>query len=85
MHRSAAVLLAILGLTAPSIAASWTESVNGDISGNRLIPSLLTLDLGGNAVAGSFGSGDHGVLLLLARVTIHGPSILASMTMRRSV
>jgi hypothetical protein len=51
--------IAVFSLIACSAsAASWNEGTNGDISGNRLAPTLLTLDLGSNTVVGSFGSGD---------------------------
>ncbi len=59
MRYHTATMTALLGLTAtPALAGSWIESSNGDISGNRLAPSLLNIALGGNQITGTFGSGD---------------------------
>lgn len=53
------LVLSVLALSAsPALAGSWIESSVGDLSGNRLSPSLVAISLGNNAVAGTFGSGD---------------------------
>lgn len=36
----------------------WDESVNGDLSGDRLVPTSLALGLGNNTVIGSMGGSD---------------------------
>lgn len=58
-------------------AASYSESVNGDMSGDRLVPSSLALDLGSNTISGSTLLGDIDYL------TIHVPdnALLASLTL----
>lgn len=59
MRYHAAAISALLALAAtPVLAGSWIESSNGDISGNRLAPSLLNITLGANQITGTFGSGD---------------------------
>lgn len=56
-HPAAAALLLVLAST-PALAGSWIESADGDISGNRLSPSIVNITLGNNEVTGTFGSGD---------------------------
>lgn len=51
-----APLVAAGALTAD--AASHIESLHGDVSDDRLDPSVLVLDPGTNLVAGAFGDGD---------------------------
>lgn len=36
----------------------WDEAVNGDLSGNRLVPTSLALGLGNNNLIGSMGGSD---------------------------
>jgi len=65
MRSNPAAIASVLALAAtPALAGSWIESTNGDISGNRLSPSLLNITLGDNHVIGSFGSGDLDYLRL---------------------
>src|SRR5262245_10589004 len=58
------VRLLLLALTAALLTAplahanSWDESTNGDLSGDRLSPSALTLTPGSNTVTGTVISGD---------------------------
>jgi len=63
LHTAAAALLLALAAT-PALAGPWIEANNGDISGNRLAPSLLNITLGNNQVTGSFGAGDLDYLRL---------------------
>ncbi len=56
-HPAAVALLLVLAST-PAFAGSWIESADGDISGNRLSPSIVNITLGDNQVTGTFGSGD---------------------------
>ena len=67
--RVASLVLATALATLPWVAsaASYSESVNGDMSGNRLAPSSLTLDFGSNSISGSTLAGDIDYL------TIHVP------------
>jgi hypothetical protein len=53
--RCAAWSFALLGLVGSVQAADWNEAVNGDLSGNGLAPTLLTMAAGGNAVRGTTG------------------------------
>jgi hypothetical protein len=39
-------------------ATTWDESVNGDLSNNRMAPTTLTLTAGGNTITGNFGAPD---------------------------
>jgi hypothetical protein len=48
--------IAAWAAVAPATAATWDESVRGDLSGDGLAPSSLTLAAGSNAVIGSFGA-----------------------------
>jgi len=47
--------IAAILLSGNAWAASWTESVNGDLSNNGLAPSALVLTNGSNPVGGAFG------------------------------
>lgn len=54
-------VLVIGALTLASQASAdviWNEAVNGDLSGNRLVPTNLLLQLGVNSVIASTKSGD---------------------------
>jgi PEP-CTERM motif len=58
---SLAALAAIVisaSLVGRAIAASYTESVSGDLSNNQAAPTPFTLDLGTNAVTGTTQAGD---------------------------
>ena len=44
--------------SATARAAAWSESTNGDLSGNRSAPSALNLTVGSNTITGTTGSGD---------------------------
>lgn len=50
------VIFAILFCSGAS-AANYSESGNGDLSDNRLAPTVLVLDPGSNTVFGTFGMG----------------------------
>jgi len=52
------IALCLLTITAAR-AASWNESVNGDLSNNQAAPTPLTLDLGTNSVTGVTQAGDQ--------------------------
>jgi hypothetical protein len=52
------IALCLLTITAVK-AASWSESVNGDLSNNQAAPTPLTLDLGTNSVTGVTQAGDQ--------------------------
>src|SRR5687768_13223068 len=57
--RIASLLLtAVLFVPAVASSADWNEGVNGDISGNRLAPSSLSLAPGENTIAGTTNAGD---------------------------
>jgi len=68
--RIASLLLTAALTTAPwlAAAASYDEGVSGDISGNRLAPTSLSLDPGSNSITGSVIAGD------LDYLTIHVPA-----------
>jgi hypothetical protein len=38
-----------------ALAATYNEAIDGDLSGNRLAPTTITLDSGSNLVTGTFG------------------------------
>jgi hypothetical protein len=45
-------------ISMPTFAASWDESVQGDLSNSRSTPSALELELGDNPIKGGFGVPD---------------------------
>lgn len=55
-----AVLSVTLGafLSTPAWATDWNESVNGDLSGDRLNPTPITLTQGSNIITATSGGGD---------------------------
>lgn len=61
LRRSSALVasLAALAFSQPTTAATiWNEAVNGDLSGNRLAPTALSLSLGTNTILGNVVFGD---------------------------
>ena len=55
LFRRTAWFFALLGCAGSIHAADWHEAVNGDLSGNRLAPTVLPLTAGNNAVRGITG------------------------------
>jgi PEP-CTERM motif len=51
----AAWSFALLGLAGTVQAADWNEAVNGDLSGDGLVPTVLSVAAGSNAVRGTTG------------------------------
>ena len=69
--RSASLAVLLAAFTfAPTLArgASYNESVNGDMSGDRLAPSSLSLTPGSNPISGTTITGD------LDYLTLHVPA-----------
>jgi hypothetical protein len=67
-----------LALWIPSgaaLAASYSESVSGDLSGNRLAPTAFALDSGVNTLSGSTQGGD------LDYVTIFAPAPIVALSL----
>lgn len=56
MINKAAIVIA-LAVTAPALAG-WSESTQGDISGNKNSPTAISLAQGSNLVQGTIQSGD---------------------------
>ena len=56
--RVVGVMVCSLALAAAARGATWNEATQGDISGNRQSPSLLTLTPGTNSILATTGSGD---------------------------
>ena len=54
-HRRASWPFALLGLVGSVQAADWNEAVNGDLSGNGLAATALTVAAGSNSVRGTTG------------------------------
>jgi hypothetical protein len=76
MSKRTALLALVLVLgSGRALAATYDESVSGDISGNRSAPSSLTLDGGGvvNLLKGTTIAGD------LDYITIHAPTGIANL------
>jgi hypothetical protein len=48
----------IVGISSVASAATYDESVNGDLSGNRLAPTLFNVALGSNTLTATSVSGD---------------------------
>ena len=57
-NRVVAVMVTSFALAGVARAATWNEATQGDISGNRQSPSLLTLTPGTNSILATTGSGD---------------------------
>lgn len=57
-HRAWALGLLALGPAWAAHGATYSELVDGDISGDRLAPTMLVLEAGVNPVRGAFGNGD---------------------------
>jgi hypothetical protein len=55
LHTISALMIYGLINSTSASAASWDETLQGDLSNNGLAPSALTLDIGINSVKGSFG------------------------------
>jgi hypothetical protein len=73
--KSAAVVAAMsLGALARADVVIWDESINGDISGDRLNPSFVNLSLGVNTLIASSLTGDREYI----RMTIPAGLNLAS-------
>jgi hypothetical protein len=49
------ILAAILVVPATTLATTYSEAVDGDLSGDRLAPTTLQLSPGSNTVSGTFG------------------------------
>ncbi|MEX2205275.1 MAG: PEP-CTERM sorting domain-containing protein [Myxococcota bacterium] len=58
---------ALLGAPVFALAASYSETVDGDMSGDGLAPSSLALEFGSNTISGSTLAGD------LDYLTVHVP------------
>jgi hypothetical protein len=60
MRRTTSILLVLLGLSLGSVAsaADYDESMDGDLSGNRLAPTSIALGLGSNTVTATSVAGD---------------------------
>jgi hypothetical protein len=82
MRRSIFVPCFLVALCVPSLAlaANYDEATNGDISGNRLAPSVIPLNLGVNSISATSVAGDleyftvtvpAGQRLLAIRVTAY--------------
>ena len=59
--------IALVGVPCFANAASYSETVNGDMSDDRLAPSSVALDFGSNTISGSTVAGDIDYL------TVHVP------------
>ncbi len=70
------LVAAILGGPTDAGAISYSESLNGDLSGNWLAPTTLALDPGSNTVAGSMVGGD------LEYLTVNLPAALNEVILR---
>lgn len=55
----ASVFAAVAVGQAAAAATIWNESVNGDLSGNNLAPTALSVSVGTNSIIGSVTSGDR--------------------------
>jgi hypothetical protein len=77
MSIRALFLLAGVALATPAIGAVYSETTNGDISGNRLTPTLFVLQDGTNTLTATSDGGD------LEYLTIEVPALgqLESLTL----
>jgi hypothetical protein len=60
MLRATFALLALLGLSYASVASAdnYNEGIDGDLSNNRLAPTVISLDPGSNTITATSVSGD---------------------------
>lgn len=60
MRCTPSKLLVLTGLLLPSMAsaATYSEAVNGDLSGNRALPTAINLDPGSNTISATSVAGD---------------------------
>jgi hypothetical protein len=61
-------------------ATIWNESTDGDLSNDRLVPSLLTLASGSNVVQGTVGDGGTGVDRDYFSITVPTGMVLTELT-----
>jgi len=73
---AAAVLSA--ALTTSAFAATYTEPVNGDLSGNRATPTAFNLTTGANLLTATTGGGDLDVV----RINVPAGNNLAQLILR---
>lgn len=60
LFRLAALPCTLLALAGTVQAADWNEAINGDLSGDGLTPTALSLAAGSNAVRGTTGRASAG-------------------------
>jgi hypothetical protein len=60
MRRATFTLLALLGLSFASVASAdnYNEGIDGDLSNNRLAPTVISLDPGSNTITATSVAGD---------------------------
>jgi len=60
MVRATFTLLTLLGLSYASVANAdnWDEGIDGDLSNNRLVPTVISLDPGSNTITATSVAGD---------------------------
>jgi len=60
MVRATFTLLTLLGLSYASVASAdnWNEGIDGDLSNNRLVPTVISLDPGSNTITATSVAGD---------------------------
>ena len=75
--------LALLLAGTGHAATVWKEARKGDLSDDRLAPTLLPLAAGGNSVHGSTGDGGHGIDRDYFRFVVPEGYVLAAIKLLR--
>ena len=78
------MLVILLGFASPFAAhagTAWNEAVSGDLSGNGLAPTALTVAAGSNTVVGTVGDAGFGVDRDYFKITVPPGAKLASIVM----
>jgi hypothetical protein len=77
-----AVILATLGtVTAAQASTAWDESLNGDLSNDRLAPTAVTMTVGSNIVLGTTGNPGTGVDRDYFKITVPPGAVLSGITL----
>jgi hypothetical protein len=79
-HR-VAIALACLWTGAAQATVIWDESTNGDLSGNGLSPTPISVSMGVNRILGSTGNSGQGVDRDYFRITVPPGAALTAITL----
>ena len=73
-------VLAVFGSSGAPAATAWNESVQGDLSNDRLNPTAVTFTSGSNQMVGAAGNAGSGVDRDYFKITVASGQELSSIT-----